>query len=97
MDIETIRLRRAALGCVMDALPKWRKDGVRIANHTIRVNGEHREWLTIFRKDGSLLLWEHHPQSRAIGRISAADVGHDWRVSVRLTREINALFREAGA
>ena len=75
MDIETIRLRRAALGCVLEALPKWKKSGVRIANHAIRVNGEHREWLTIFRKDGSLVLWEHFPESRMIGRISAAQIG----------------------
>ena len=63
MTIETIRLRRAALGCVLEALPKWRKTGIRIANHSLKVNGERREWLTIFRKDGSLILWEHFPDS----------------------------------
>ena len=62
MTIETIRLRRAALGCVLEALPKWRKTGIRIANHSLKVNGERREWLTVFRKDGSLILWEHFPE-----------------------------------
>jgi hypothetical protein len=92
MDMETIRLRRAALGCVLEALPKWRKTGVRIANHALRVNGEHREWLTIFRGDGSLVLWEHFPRSRMIGKIPAVDVGRSDKVDMRLAQRLNALF-----
>ncbi len=92
MTMETIRLRRAALGCVLDAWPKWKKSGIRIANHPLKVNGEHREWLTVFRKDGSLLLWEHFPDSRLLGRIAASDVGRGETVSPRLVRKLNALF-----
>ena len=90
--METIRLRRAALGCVLDAWPKWRKMGVRIANHSIKVNGEHREWLTVFRKDGSLILWEHFPESKLLGRITPGDVGRGERVSQQLINKLNALF-----
>ena len=86
MDMETIRLRRAALGCVLEALPRWRKTGA------LRVNGEHREWLTIFRGDGSLVLWEHFPRSRMIGKIPAADVGRSDKVDMRLAQRLNALF-----
>ncbi len=92
MKMETIRLRRAALGCVLDALPKWRKTGVRIANHRIKVNGEHREWLTIFRKDGSLLLWEHFPDWKLLGRLSATDLGRTEGGNPRLVQKLNALF-----
>ncbi len=93
MKTETIRLRRAALGCILDALPKWRKTGVRIANHYIKVNGEHREWLTIFRKDGSLLLWEHFPDWKLLGKLSAADIGRSGQVSPRMVQKLNALFQ----
>lgn len=93
MKIETIRLRRAALGCVLDALPKWRKAGVRIANHQIKVNGEHREWLTIFRKDGSLLLWEHFPDWKLLGRLAASDIGGSGPATPRLVQKLNALFQ----
>ncbi len=92
MSMETIRLRRAALGCVLDAWPRWRNKGIRIANHPVRVNGEHREWLTVFGKDGSLLLWEHFPESRLIGRIAAGEVGRGERVSPHLVRKLNGLF-----
>ena len=95
MNIEIVRLRRAALGCVLDALPRWKKSGIRIANHSIRVNGEHREWLTVFRKDGSLVLWEHFPDSRMIGQISAAHIGRNDSVNTALAREVNALFQDA--
>ena len=96
MNIETIRMRRAALGCVLEALPKWKKAGIRIANHSLRVNGEHREWLTIFRRDGSLVLWEHFPQSRLLGRISAAEVGRGETVGPLLIRRLNTLFDATG-
>jgi hypothetical protein len=92
MKMETIRLRRAALGCVLDAWPKWRKVGVRISNHRIRVNGEHREWLTVFRKDGSLVLWEHFPDSKLIGRIPASEVGRGERVGPGVIRRLNGMF-----
>jgi len=92
MKMETIRLRRAALGCVLDAWPKWRKMGIRIANHPIKVNGEHREWLTVFRKDGSLVLWEHFPDSKLLGSINAGDVGRGEKVSPRLVQKLNAIF-----
>ena len=92
MTIETIRLRRAALGCVLEALPKWKKTGIRITNHSLKVNGERREWLTIFRKDGSLILWEHFPESRMLGRIPAADIGKSESVGPLLVRRVNALF-----
>ena len=92
MTIETIRLRRAALGCVLEALPKWKKTGIRIANHSLKVNGERREWLTIFCKDGSLILWEHFPESRMLGRIPAADIGRSEGVGPLLVRRVNALF-----
>ncbi len=92
MNIETIRLRRAALGCVMEALPKWKKGGIRIANHSIRVNGEHREWLTIFRPDGSLILWEHFPAGRLLGRIPAGEIGKSGTVGPLLIRRLNTLF-----
>ncbi len=91
--METIRLRRAALGCVLDALPRWRKTGVRIANHKIRASGEPREWLTVFRKDGSLILWEHFPDWKLLGRLSAADLGRAGQVSPRLVQKLNALFQ----
>ena len=97
MKTETIRLRRAALGCVLDALPKWQKTGVRIANHQIKVNGEHREWLTIFRKDGSLILWEHFPDWKLLGQLSATDIGRGGQVSTRLVQKLNALFQYAAA
>jgi hypothetical protein len=93
--METIRLRRAALGCVLDALPKWKKVGVRIANHHIKVNGEHREWLTVFRKDGSLILWEHFPDWKLLGRISATDIGRGEHVGPRLIQKLNAIFTDA--
>lgn len=92
MTIETIRLRRAALGCVLEALPKWKKTGIRIVNHSLKVNGEHKEWLTIFRKDGSLILWEHFPESRLLGRITAADIGRSEGVGPPLVRRVNSLF-----
>jgi hypothetical protein len=92
MNLETIRLRRAALGCVLEAMPKWKKTGIRIVNHSIRVNGEHREWLTIFRRDGSLILWEHFPNSRLLGRIPAAEVGRGERVGPLLVQRLNTLF-----
>ncbi len=33
MDMEQIRLHQLVVGCVLDAFPKWKKKGVRIANH----------------------------------------------------------------
>jgi hypothetical protein len=92
MNMETIRLRRAALACVLDAWPKWQRYGIRIANHPFKVNGEHHEWLTVFRSDGSLTLWEHFPKWRLIGRIPPGDVGRGDRVSQRLVQKLNDLF-----
>lgn len=96
MTIEAIRLRRAALGCVLEALPKWKKTGIRIANHSLKVNGERREWLTIFRPDGSLILWEHFPDSKLLGRIPAPEVGRGETVGPLLIRRLNALFEGRG-
>jgi hypothetical protein len=96
MTIETIRLRRAALGCVLEALPKWKNAGIRVVNHSLKVNGEHREWLTIVRKDGSLILWEHFPEARLLGRIPATEVGGGGRVGPLLLRRLNAIFERAG-
>ena len=96
MSMETIRLRRAALGCVLDALPRWKKTGIRIANHPIKVNGEHHEWLTVFRKDGSLTLFEHFPEWKLLGHVQASDVGRGDGVNMRLVQRLNALFQPRG-
>ena len=93
MTIETIRL--AARGAWLRARSRCRsggKPGIRIANHSLKVNGERREWLTVFRKDGSLILWEHFPESRMLGRIPAADIGRNESVGPLLVRRVNALF-----
>ena len=95
MDIEVIRMRRAALGCVLEALPKWKKTGIRVSNHSLWLNGERREWLTIFRPDGSLVLWEHFPQSRLLGRIPAAEFGRGETVGPLAVRRLNSLFASA--
>jgi hypothetical protein len=94
MNPDIYRLRRAALGCVLEALPKWRKGGIRVANHIVRVGGEHREWLTVFRRDGTLVLWEHFPAARMIGTISPSDLGGGDRASTNLVRKVNALFAD---
>jgi hypothetical protein len=92
MDMETIRLRRAALGCVLEALPRWRKTGVGIAKQAIRGKREPPPGRNNISKDGSQIRWEHFPHSRMIGRIPAADVGRSDKVDMRLAQRLNALF-----
>ena len=94
MNPDIFRLRRAALGCILEALPRWRKGGIRVANHALKIGGEHREWLTIFRKDGTLVLWEHFPEARMLGTIAPQDLGGGGQASPNLVRKINALFAE---
>jgi hypothetical protein len=94
MTDDIFRLRRAALGCVLEALPRWRKGGIRVANHPLKIGGEHHEWLTIFRKDGTLVLWEHFPTARLLGTISRQDIGSGERTTASLVRKVNALFGE---
>ena len=96
MDIETIRLRRAALGCVLEALPKWKKSGVRIANH-------------VYPRERRAPRMAHHlPEGWIAGALGAFSRVQDDRpdfcrarsdkndgVSPALSREVNALFHDA--
>jgi len=62
------------VGCVLDAFPKWKRKGVRIANHPLHLDGQHLEWLSIFRPNGAVRIWQHFPTPRNIGVLNPAEV-----------------------
>jgi hypothetical protein len=68
MFTPSIKITRMAQGCVLEAYPRYERLGVRIANHAFKLAGSHVEWLTIVKSDGSIVVWQHYPQTRLIGR-----------------------------
>lgn len=74
MNIQKIRVRRAIEGCLIDAYPRWQKHGVRIANHSGNIDGQHYEWLSLIQPDGSVRVWQHHPEDKTVCVLSSAQV-----------------------
>ena len=54
-------------GCALVAFPKWKRTGVRISNHSFDLEGQHVEWLSIVRTDGTLRFLQHFPDFKRIG------------------------------
>jgi hypothetical protein len=68
------QLRRMAEGCALVAVPKWKKTGVRVSNHSLDLDGQHVEWLAIISTNGTLRFLQHFPDFKHIGVLKPEEV-----------------------
>jgi hypothetical protein len=67
MHIDRNSLRTIAEGCVFRAYRRWQDKRIRITNHRIDDGLFEREWLTVFRADGSVRIVQHFPTTTDFG------------------------------
>jgi hypothetical protein len=74
MTIENPALRCLAEDCVRTALARWRKKRVWVVNHTVWLDGQEMEWLSIVTAKGAVRIIQHFPTGQRIGVFSAGEV-----------------------
>ena len=63
-----------AEGCALVAFPKWKRTGVRIANHSFDLDDQRVEWLSIVRPNGAVRFLQHFPDFKPIGVLKPEEV-----------------------